>query len=46
MRVCWQDRFFNYKCGKDKTGYGQAVIEGLTREEKESLNKINKWKGI
>ena len=46
MSNSWCNRFLNYKRGKDKTGYGQSVIKGLTTEEKYSLNKINKWKGI
>ena len=46
MSVSWKDRFLNFICGKDKTGYGQRIIKGLTKEEKDSLNKINKWKGI
>ena len=46
MNVSWQDRFLNYKSGEDKTGYSQTVIKGLTKEEKNSLNKIKKDKGI
>tara|TARA_Y100000034_G_C6538433_1_gene232193 strand:- start:336 stop:488 length:153 start_codon:yes stop_codon:yes gene_type:complete len=46
MSTSWKDRFLNYIGGKDKTGYGQLLIKGLTKEEKNNLKKINKWKGI
>ena len=46
MSVSWKNRFVNYKSGEDKTGYNQVCIKGLTKEEKDSLNKINKFERI
>ena len=46
MSTSWKDRLLNYIHGRDKTGFNQTIIKGLTKEEKDNLNKINKFKGI
>ena len=46
MSISWKDRLLNYICGRDKTGFNQKIIKGMTKEEKDNLKHINRWKGI